>query len=488
MSVSIGARLLSVTFILQVLTLSIAVAALSWNRAADRIEFEERDLALQVERYGEHWNRTGIPWTPPAEIQFQVLSPELKVLADTVDPKRVGKRLIHPHPFLERALSARAPRGSVRFQAPDQRLDSIGHFIALPDRTLVLGSIPGAWFVEEFKRGLLLHLRAGLVLLGCSLLLTLFLFRSLLRPLRELVAALEQAENGNLDVILPRTGNDETGILSRIAGTLLERIRMLLAGEARSSRMEEEVNIAAEIQSRLLPPPELRLGPCEVQSHYQSATETGGDFWGCFESGGHIHLYVGDVTGHGLPSALITAGVRGALATLIKQDGIHSSDPPTLKQILETANLAVWDIGAGELQMTLFVAIFEPSTSMLHYAGAGHPPAWLFRKSGTDGSTILHSRGTRLGEGPSLPEIDEHSIRLGMGDTLMLYTDGMLTPRGEDLTAEHRAAFRNRVGEVLARGESLDRSKTAIEFMLFEATGGTPPADDITFALMRCAI
>jgi sigma-B regulation protein RsbU (phosphoserine phosphatase) len=249
--------------------------------------------------------------------------------------------------------------------------------------------------------------------------------------------------------------------------------------------MEEEVNIAAEIQSRLLPPPEVRLGPCEVQSHYQSATETGGDFWGCFESGGKVYLYVGDVTGHGLPSALVTAGVRGSLATLIKPDGVSPPSAPTLKQILSTANLAVWDIGGGELQMTLFVAVYDPSSGSLHYAGAGHPPAWIFRKSVEDKSSILHSRGTRLGEGPTLSVIDENSTSLENGDTLLLYTDGMLTPKGEDLTAEHRTSFRATIAGILAKEPSLERSKTAIEFLLFEATGGAPPADDITFALMR---
>ncbi len=486
MSVSIGARLLSVTFILQSLVLSIAVGALAWNRAKERLEVEEKNLSLHVDHFAENWNSTGIPWTPPGDSQFQVLTPDWKVLADTVDTKRIGKRLIQPHPLLELVGKSKITRGSVRFLLPGERLDSYGTFLVLPDRTLVLGTIPGQRFVEEFKIGILQYSRLGLLLAGCSLMAFMLILRTFLKPLHQLVEALKQAENGNLEVELPRAGTDETGTLIRISGALLERIKILLAGEARSSRMEEEVNIAAEIQSRLLPPPELRLGPCEIQSHYQSATETGGDFWGCFESGGHIHLYVGDVTGHGLPSALVTAGVRGALATLITQDGADQAPPPTLGRIMETANLAVWDIGGGELQMTLFVSVFDPSTAMLHYAGAGHPPAWLFRKSGTEGSTILHSRGTRLGEGPSLPTIDEHSIRLDPGDTLMLYTDGMLTPRGEDITAEHRTAFRSRIMEILARETSLDRAKTAIEFMLFEATGGAPPADDITFALMRC--
>jgi serine phosphatase RsbU (regulator of sigma subunit) len=183
----------------------------------------------------------------------------------------------------------------------------------------------------------------------------------------------------------------------------------------------------------------------------------------------------------------VTAGVRGALATLIKKDGEEPSSPPTLKEILDTANLAVWDIGGGELQMTLFVSVLDPSDGSLHYAGAGHPPAWLFRKSDGGKSSILHSRGTRLGEGPSLSVIDENKVSFRQGDTLLLYTDGLLTPMGEDLTAENRTALRGKISGILDREEHLERSKTAIEFLLFEATQGNPPADDITFALMRVA-
>jgi serine phosphatase RsbU (regulator of sigma subunit) len=71
------------------------------------------------------------------------------------------------------------------------------------------------------------------------------------------------------------------------------------------------------------------------------------------------------------------------------------------------------------------------------------------------------------------------------GDTLLLYTDGLLTPMGEDLTAENRTALRGTISEILDRENTLEKSKTAIEFLLFEATQGAPPADDITFALMR---
>jgi serine phosphatase RsbU (regulator of sigma subunit)/HAMP domain-containing protein len=486
-SVSLGARLLSVTLILQVMALLIGVIGSSWQRAGEMMEQEEKYLAHHVDRYVENWNRNAPSWSGPEGIRFQHLTSDLRILADTADPKRVGKRLARPHPFLERALKTGSDKGSVRFPIPSERIESYGRFHFLPDRSLALASIPGHHFLDEFMKSLVELGRLGLFLGGCSLLLTLLLFRSLLRPLRDLTLAMEEAENGRLDVTLPQPANDETGTLIRVSGVLIERIRMLLAGEARSSRMEEEVNIAAEIQSRLLPPPEVRLGVCEIQSHYQSATETGGDFWGCFESGGRVYLYVGDVTGHGLPSALVTAGVRGALATLIKKDGEAPSSPPTLKEILDTANLAVWDIGGGELQMTLFVSVLDHSDGSLHYAGAGHPPAWLFRKSDGGKSSILHSRGTRLGEGPALSVIDENKVIFGQGDTLLLYTDGLLTPMGEDLTAENRTALRAKISEILAREEHLERSKTAIEFLLFEATQGSPPADDITFALMRLA-
>lgn len=479
--VSFGTRLLSFFALIGALLCAAGALFFASTSASEKLLNRQRELSLEVDRIADRWPRPSEGTVESSAFQFQVLSPKASVLWDSQDASRRNRVLQEAHPFLQFVRNHTQSQGETPFLAPGSGLEFQGAFRRLEDGTLILGAFPQSSIRETWFSALFLGIRFSMILLGIGITLAALGVGRMLRPLRALVDSSLKAEEGSTESFFEESTRDEFGDLARGFRSLQDRVQVLLAGEARSSRMEEEVNIAAEIQSRLLPPPELRFDTCEVRSFYQSATETGGDFWGCFEAEGVIFLYVGDVTGHGLPSALVTAGVRGSLSPLIKA----GSSAPTLRSILAAANRAVSQIGSGEMQMTLFVAAYEQQTGSLKYSSAGHPPAWLFRRESLPASELLQARGPRLGEEPEYAGAEENEVRIHPGDTLMLYTDGILHPLGTESGVEGRIRWKEKIGTLLLESEPLEKAKTAIEFQLFEATGGQPPADDITFTLMR---
>jgi sigma-B regulation protein RsbU (phosphoserine phosphatase) len=325
-----------------------------------------------------------------------------------------------------------------------------------------------------------------LILLGLSMVLFAIAIWRSLAPLRVLSAATEGVANGNLDLVDSPNRLDEVGKIQQSLRSIVDRTRMLLAGEAQNSRIVEEVNIAAEIQTKLLPPAEVKTTRFEIQSHYQSATETGGDYWGYIESFNHVILYVGDVTGHGIPSALVTAGVRGCFSALAHRYQMNPTLIPNTPEILALADQAVKDTGRGELHMTLFVLIINLENGQVEFTSAGHPPALLFRnQDGKVSAETLHNRGPRLGESGVFTPGEPSQTSLKKGDTLFLYTDGLFEDGDTNGRSIDKAILKEKISNGLETGKTLDEVKTALEFDLFEIHRGNPTRDDITFCLMR---
>src|SRR5205814_3293064 len=109
---------------------------------------------------------------------------------------------------------------------------------------------------------------------------------------------------------------------------------------------------------------------------YQPAAQTGGDWWTWSELvGGKILLVIGDVTGHGVPSAMITAAAKAACDVARHVHG----DDVTVSRLLEIMNQAIFEAGQRRFTMTCFAAIVDPKARSITYANAAHNFPYLFR-------------------------------------------------------------------------------------------------------------
>jgi predicted ester cyclase len=209
--------------------------------------------------------------------------------------------------------------------------------------------------------------------------------------------------------------------------------------EARErERIEQELQVARQIQQALLPEATPQLEGWELTTYYEPAREVGGDFYDFLEfEDGRVGLVVGDATGKGMPAALVMATTRGMLRAVAQS--VESTG-----EVLARVNNALYPDIPSQMFVTCFYAILDPKNGSLSYANAGHDLPYLWH--GGDAEE-LRARGMPLGLMPEMSYEVEEAV-LGEGDNVLFYSDGLVEahdssydmfgfPRLEALISEH---------------------------------------------------
>lgn len=215
----------------------------------------------------------------------------------------------------------------------------------------------------------------------------------------------------------------------------LRRSEQAVSRNRASVRREEHIErtehrMAVELQEAVLPPwrGSLRLpsqgpGALDIAAHYlpsESSGLIGGDWYDAMElPDGRTLLTVGDLTGHGIPATSAMAMMLGALRGMAVAGIEPGALMGHLNQVLETS-----------IQPALGSALccrFDPETSILSWAQAGHPAPLLFRHG--SGRLLPPPDGMLLGATSNVV-FEQDEVRLYPGDVLVLHTDG-LTRRGD---------------------------------------------------------
>ncbi len=206
-----------------------------------------------------------------------------------------------------------------------------------------------------------------------------------------------------------------------------------------NGRMSRDLAAAAKIQRTFLPAAAPAVPGAELAWCYRPCEELAGDGLNVIPlGGGQVGLYVLDVSGHGVAAALLSVTLRRLLAppaepSSILTRGGDAGGPPDVTPPAEVAarlnRLFPFD-SATEQFATLVYGILDAATGEFRYVSAGHPgPVHL--PAGGD-PVILASRGSMIGLADDAYE--ERSVRLGAGDRLYLYSDGVteaMDPAGE---------------------------------------------------------
>lgn len=195
--------------------------------------------------------------------------------------------------------------------------------------------------------------------------------------------------------------------------------------ERKLTEVEHELAMARRIQSAILPQSLPDIPALRIATHYQPMTEVAGDFYDFLKTRGDLlTILVADVSGHGVPAALVASMLKICFAA---QSG-HAADPA---KILAAFNAMLRDALGGQY-VTAACAAIDLSAKRVTYAGAGHPPALLLRNS--RGSVVqLAENGLFIGPFPQAT-YSNISVPFESGDKLLLYTDGIIEttmPDGE---------------------------------------------------------
>jgi sigma-B regulation protein RsbU (phosphoserine phosphatase) len=186
------------------------------------------------------------------------------------------------------------------------------------------------------------------------------------------------------------------------------------------SCLNDELEMARQIQLSILPHETPKIGGVEIAARYIPMTSVAGDFYDFIVvDEKHIGILVADVSGHGLPSALIASMLKVALAA----QSPHAFDPA---QVLAGLNQSL----CGKFQHHFVTAAYvfvDMEKNFMSYAGAGHPPLLLWRMS-TGGASEVLENGLPLGmfSGGTYSAVE---LRVEPGDKALLCTDGIVETR-----------------------------------------------------------
>lgn len=267
-------------------------------------------------------------------------------------------------------------------------------------------------------------------------------------------------------------------LLSNIANQAAAAIEnaLLQAQAEEKKKLERELEVARQIQSSLLPGCCPLIPGYQLTAEWRSARQVGGDFYDYFAlPDGRWGILIADVSGNGVPAAIFMALSR----SLIRSGVIGAA---SLSAGLRRANAWILKDTTSGLFVTVFYAVLDPARHVFTYVNCGHNPPLLIRAK--DASTDwLSTKGIALGIVEEI-DLEEKSVTLDPGDSVLCYTDGITEARDQ-----HDQLFGR--GELLAtaltaRERGSDPIQTILE-ALAAHVGDTPQADDITLLSLQRA-
>jgi phosphoserine phosphatase RsbU/P len=362
--------------------------------------------------------------------------------------------------------------------------------------------------IQQFKSGSAI---GGAVVLGLAVLVAFFLLitlaavvyavvltRSITGAVHHLYEGTLKVEAGDFDHEIRITGRDQLAGLTRSFNRMTGSVRELLRVSAEKQRLDQEMKIAAAVQSRLFPrsiPKSERLdiakGVCIP------ARSVSGDYYDLLDvAPGVIGVVIADVCGKGVSAALMMANLQANLRGQAQaqrdtyHDGVHTLVGPLVRgdsparRVVERVNQQVAGSMMDASFITLFYAEFDERRSTLRYTNAGHNPPLLFSNNGKDAGRVrrLDVGGTVLGLFCDT-QFEEEEIELRSGDTLVAFTDGVIearSPLGEEFGED-------RLVEILMENAGLPAA--GIESHILRAvedwTAEAEQEDDLTLLILK---
>lgn len=285
-------------------------------------------------------------------------------------------------------------------------------------QTLPVGCVGVARDISELKRGIQAAQQGFFNVLLIFMLFVAISFGALLFPwlkgIERTNKYLIRIQNGELpsDPLEIKTGDEMQ--------EMAHNINAMVISLREKQRMGAELNIAREIQASMLPctfPFLPDVDEFDVYARMTPAKEIGGDFYDFFQlNNGKIGLVVADVSGKGVPAALVMMTTK----TLVKSNAYQEMSP---KQILHSVNKVLCDHNEAEMFVTLWVGILDLKTGVLTAANAGHEYPVLSHNGG-DFTIYKDQHGLPLGS-LDADTWEEYEIQMGHRDKLFLYTDGV---------------------------------------------------------------
>jgi serine phosphatase RsbU (regulator of sigma subunit) len=325
----------------------------------------------------------------------------------------------------------------------------------------------------DLRRTAVRNMSYGLGVVALALIGIIPLSSRMTRNLSVLTREAENLARGDLKARVQVASKDEFGTLAqtfnRMAVDLSENQKRLIEQE----KMHKELEMCRKIQEELLPRQSLRSGAIEVKGVSIPAREVGGDFFNYFPMpGGTMAMLIGDVSGKGLPAALLMANLQATIQARLPLE-------LDLVKLAEQLDREI-AVNNSEAYLTLFLAVLDSSSLKLRYVNAGHNPQFLLHNDGS--VEQLQSTGRPLGllAGGGF---EEKSLRLKDADFLFFYTDGLVEAQNQ--AGEEFGMTRLEALLLDERSGGIDNMLADVEKAVRLYRGEIEADDDATMMLLK---
>lgn len=264
-------------------------------------------------------------------------------------------------------------------------------------------------------------------------------------------------------------------------GLALENTRLseaIAAEVAQRELLSREIEIAREVQQRLFPQTMPDIPALEYAGHCRPARGVGGDYYDFLAlSSGRLGLAIADVSGKGIPAALLMASLQASVRGQSQSTG--PGGQPDVAGLMANVNLLVCEASASNRYATFFYGQFDPATRKLVYTNGGHNPPIVLRGSEV---LLLETGGPPVGLFP-MSRYQQDEIVLEPGDLLILYTDGVSEAENpaEEEWGEAALISVARACSGLPASEVITRVMQAADTF----AAGAPQHDDMTLVIAR---
>jgi sigma-B regulation protein RsbU (phosphoserine phosphatase) len=321
----------------------------------------------------------------------------------------------------------------------------------------------------------LLYLTAFLLIvtLAVAMILSRTFSTGIIDPVRRMEAAMAKVEKGNLTATVTVDSNDELGALA-------ENFNQMADGLRDRYRLRQSLDLAKEVQQNLLPAKDPVFPGLDIAGKSIYCDETGGDYFDFFDTAGtdakKYGVVIGDVSEHGIPSALLMASARAFLRQRTALSG-------NIAQIVGDVNRQLTrDVEDTGRFITLFYLQIDMNNHSLSWVRAGHEPATLYDPA-KDYFEELAGKGIALGIDDSWQYIEENRADLTAGQIILLSTDGIW----EACNPQGKMFGRQAIYRIIRQNSHAGAAniQKAILAGLNRFQQGVEPADDITLVIIK---
>ncbi len=317
----------------------------------------------------------------------------------------------------------------------------------------------------------------ALIFIGVSILGSFILSGVIIKPIRRLSEGAAIIGTGNLDHQIDLHTSDELGRLAYEFNVMSSQLKKGKELEIEKRLMDEQVDIAKEIQEGLNPMGFYNRNGVEIKGFTRAAKGVGGDYFDYIDINENlVGALISDVSGKGIPASLVMVMIRTVFLTLTKK-----KKDVQCAMVVRAINDSLSADFAIDKFATLFFMIFDRSTGEVSFSNAGHGPLKVYRSS-MKAFTVSKLDGVPIGIMEDV-EYKQAKVKLSVGDIVILNTDGITEMRNEN-----KEEYGNKRLQTLLKENHDKNAKELVDLVVADVDafrGSASPHDDMTLLILK---